>query len=351
MKFSPKELRDDCLKSSESRPEIFSALAHRHIALTGGTGFLGTWIAEMVAALNDEFNLGISLDLFARNTSVWEKVYPHLSTRSDIRLRAQDVRDPFEFDRRTHYIVHAAGIPNNRVHASDPLLVFQTSDLGISNALHAATQLDGLVRFLNVSSCLVYGTPNGLGALSETHFFPTEAGLLHQVYADAKRSAEQMAAIYRSQKRLPISTLRPFTFTGPYQSLDRPWAINSFLRDVLHGNQIRIHGDGSARRSYLYGSDAAWWTLVALVKGQDGQAYNLGSTHPISHVDLARLILEVSNARTPLMINTDPSKKRMLDELYPNMSFTTKSLGIQETVSLQDAVSKTYRWFLSMPRG
>jgi nucleoside-diphosphate-sugar epimerase len=351
MMFSSKELRDDCLKSCESLPDVFSALAHRHIVVTGGTGFLGTWIAEMIAALNDEFNLGISLDLIARNPRVWEKAYLHLSGRPDIRVLSQDVRAPFEFDRKTHYVIHAAGIPNNRVHASDPLLVFQTTDLGISNALHASTQLDGLIRFLNVSSCLVYGTSNELGALSETRFFPTEAGQLHQVYADAKRAAEQIAAIYRSQKRLPISTLRPFTFTGPYQSLDRPWALNSFLRDVLHGNQIRIHGDGSARRSYLYGSDAAWWVLVALVKGQDGQVYNLGGADPISHVDLARVVLEVSNVRTSLMINTEPSKNQKLDELYPNMLFTTKSLGVQETVSLHDAVSKTYRWFLSMPKG
>ena len=338
------EMRQDALAACADQPDVRAALARQHIAVTGGTGFLGTWIAELVAALNDQYQLGIALDLYARNISEWPHKYPHLAGRADIRLRSQDVRSSFEFAKNTSYVIHAAGIPNNRVHASDPLRVFQTTVSGIANALEAASQLDGLRRFVNVSSCMVAGTPQRPGALTENDYFPLASGQLNTVYADAKRAAEMTAAIYRSQYRLPVSTVRPFTLTGAYQELDRPWAINNFLRDVLTGGEIRIHGDGSARRSYLYGSDAAWWTLCALVHGADGEVYNLGSATPVSHNELVALIGERVSPKPRVALNTAPGRPRKDDDLFPDVSFTARRLGVKESSPLQQTIDKTYRW-------
>lgn len=339
------DLRQDCLAASAAQPEVRTRLGRQHLVVTGGTGFLGTWIAETVAALNDEYNLGITIDLYARNVSEWKRRYPHLAGRSDIGTRAQDVRSPFDFPRNTNYIVHAAGVPNGRVHASDPLRVQQTTVLGINNSLLAASQLDDLKRFVNVSSCLVNGTPNRPGPASETDSFAFPAGQLHNVYAEAKRAAESIASIYRSQFRIPVSTVRPFTFAGPYQELDRPWAVNSFLRDILTGSDVHIHGDGSARRSYLYGSDAAWWTLVALINGVDGGIYNLGSAEPVTHLELVDLLGDQGKARPRVSLNTSPAKQLPLDELYPDTSHTEQALGVSRTCDLQQAISKAYRWF------
>ncbi|MFS2140421.1 NAD-dependent epimerase/dehydratase family protein [Duganella sp. Dugasp56] len=343
------ETRQDALAACATQPDVRAALARQHIAVTGGTGFLGTWIAELVAAMNDQYNLGITLDLYARNIGEWQQKYPHLAARLDIRVRSQDVRSSFEFAKNTNYVIHAAGIPNNRVHASDPLRVFQTTVSGINNALEAASQLDGLRRFVNVSSCLVAGPPQRPGPLKESDAFPLPAGLLHTVYADAKRAAEMTAAIYRSQYRLPVSTVRPFTLAGAYQELDRPWAINNFLRDVLTGGEIRIHGDGSARRSYLYGADAAWWTLAALAKGVDGEVYNLGSATAVTHNELVRLIGEQVSPKPRVVLNTAPNRLQKDDDLYPDISFTVRRLGVSETCPLEQTVEKAYRWFAAPP--
>lgn len=339
------ELRQDCLNACVHQPDVRSKLSLKHIAVTGGTGFLGTWIAEMIASLNDEYDLRISLDIYARSTAEWEKKWPHLSSRPDIRLYSQDVRSPFQFQPDTNFVIHAAGIPNNRVHASDPLRVMQTTIEGIKNALDAASQMDNLSRFINVSSGLVSGVPNRPGALSETDYFAIPSGHLHLVYKDAKRSAESIAAIYRSQLRMPVSTIRPFTFTGPYQSLDRPWAINSFLGDALMGRDIRIHGDGSTRRSYLYGSDAAFWTLAALANGADGEVYNVGSSEAISHIELAQLISKNISKKPGIVLNTAPSKQVQHDELYPSVTYTQCALGVMQTCTLEQAIDKTWRWF------
>jgi nucleoside-diphosphate-sugar epimerase len=344
------EIRNDCLLASARQVEVRTALGFQHIAITGGTGFLGTWITEAIAALNDEYSLGITLDLYARNTKDWSKKYPHLANRHDVNVKSQDVRSPFTFNRNTNFVIHAAGIPNNRVHASDPLRVQQTTVTGINNALEAASQLDNLKRFLNVSSCLVSGVSNRLGALKENDYFPIPAGQLHTVYAESKRAAESIASIYRSQFRMPISTIRPFTFSGAYQELDRPWAINNFIRDILSNGEIRMHGDGTARRSYLYGSDAAWWTLAALVKGDNGVTYNLGSETPVSHLDLVTLIGGQAAFKPRILLNTLAPKEAKFDDLYPDTSFTKKSLDVTQTCTLEQTIEKTFRWF-SVLRG
>lgn len=341
------EIRQDCLQACDGQSGVYAKLGFQHISVTGGTGFLGTWIAETVAALNDEHRLGITLDLYARNITDWIQRYPHLSKRSDIRIRSQDVRSPFEFARNTSYVVHAAGIPNNRVHSSDPLRVQQTTITGLNNVLNASSQLDGLLRFLNVSSCLVSGTPDRAGALRESDYFPMPCGQLHTVYAEAKRAAESLAAIYRSQFRMPVSTIRPFTFAGPYQELDRPWAFNSFLRDALTGNDIRIHGDGNARRSYLYGSDAAWWALAALVRGMDGGIYNVGSPKPVTHLELVQLIGQKVLPKPRFMLNTVPARQGSQDDMFPDTTATQKHLGVVQTCSLEQSVDKAWRWFSS----
>jgi dTDP-glucose 4,6-dehydratase len=341
------ELRRDCLRACADQLDIADKLKSSYISVTGGTGFMGSWLAEMISAVNDEYGLKIVLDLYARNTAEWKMKYPHLSGRDDIRLFSQDVRSNFQFQSNTNFVIHAAGIPNNRVHASNPLRVIQTTVDGISNTLDAASQLENLKRFINVSSGLVSGPPDRAGSISESDCFPISPGQLHLVYMDAKRLAENIAAVYRSQFRMPISTIRPFTFAGPYQEIDRPWAINNFLGDAIAGRDIRILGDGKARRSYLYGSDVAWWVLSALINGEDGGVYNFGSEEAINHVELAELISKMPIKRLPIALTLISSKQGLLDEFYPNLAHTFKSLGVKQTCSINELVDKTWRWFLS----
>ena len=339
------EIREDCLIAVSGQGDSYNKLSGQRIAITGGTGFLGTWIAETVAALNDKYRLGIILDLYSRYAKDWAKKRPHLASREDINVHNQDVRSPFDFHQETTFVVHAAGTPDNRVHSSDPLRVYQTIVYGTHNALDAAAKLPALKRFLNVSSGLVYGSGPFSEALSESTFFPIEAGQVHSVYSDAKRAAESLCAVYRSQFRLPISTSRPFTFIGPYQELDRPWAINNFIRDALKGNEIRLHGDGSTSRSYLYGSDVAWWVLSALVNGVDGRAYNIGSAESITHKALAEAVAGIVKPSPRILLRTLLASQLRRHDFFPDVSRIKQELHVRETCPLLKAIEKTIRWY------
>ncbi len=340
-----KDIRSDCLAACSNALQIKSKLMFSNIAITGGTGYLGTWLAEMVSTLNDEFGLNINLHIYARNISEWKIKHQHLSSRPDLKLYSQDVRSPFNFESQITHVIHAAGVPNNRIHSSNPLRVYQTTVGGTANVLEAANQLNQLVRFLNVSSGLVNGLGESLDGISENFASPIPAGELHNVYIESKRTSESLAATYRGQFKMPISTVRPFTFAGPYQSLDCPWAINNFLSDALANRPIRINGDGRVRRSYLYGSDAAFWILAALVNGVDGGVNNIGSAAPISHKDLASLIASKSQKNIPVLVNTLGVHIKSNADFYPNLLNTNHQLNVSESFNLERIIEKTLYWF------
>lgn len=342
--------RRDCLRSIGTESSKLATLARGNIAITGGTGFLGTWLVETIAALNDEFDLEARLQLYSRNPRDWAETVPHLASRKDIEYQSVDIRAPFQFAPGTTHIIHAAGIPDNRVHSSDPLRVFHTSVVGTLNTLEAASKQNKLEKFLFIGSGLLSSVPSaGRGGL-EDHFLPFDPNTPHAVYLEGKRAAENLSAIYRSQFRIPVTVIRPFTLVGPYQLPDRPWAINNFIRDALAGGTIRLQGDGSPRRSFLYGSDAAFWTLCALASGAVARAYNLGGGAPVSLKEAAECVARVVGKHIKISYGTLSKEQMRPQDFYPDLSRIRTELGVKESFTLQEAIEATIAWQKSVER-
>jgi len=252
-------LQEDCAGSLAADLTGLLPLRNAHLLVTGGTGFVGTWITQMVAYLNDCHQFGISLTLFAPNASEFSARAPHLACRPDLRLIDGDVRHLTDLPGETEWIIHAAASPDSRSHFSSPVRTMETIVSGTQALLNAASRLTPLQKIVNLSSGLVHGPQRWDDApLSGALFSGFDCGHLPFLYAESKRAAEMVAAAYRSQLGLPVLSARLFAFTGPYQRLDRPWAINNFLRDALRGGSIRVQGNGETVRSYMYGSDLAY---------------------------------------------------------------------------------------------
>ena len=336
-------LRKDVLASLEALKELPKRLAGHRIAVIGGTGFVGAWLAEAVAALNDDLGSQVRIDLLGRSAATWLASHPHLK-RDFVSLQTIDVRSPFELARDTTLVLFAAGHADPRMHASDPHQVFQTSVHGVGHALAVAARLELLQRFVNVSSGLALGGAPGDRALRETDIGVLDFTRFHNVYAEARRSAESLVTAYAGQYRIPASTARAFTFIGPYQALDAPWALNNFMRDALSGNDIRIHGDGSTRRSYLYGSDAAAWLLKLLVDGRDGDVYNLGGQEPVSHSEVAAQVAALTSPAPTLVHKSQPGAAGRTHDFFPDIAHTAGTLGVRPVFGVQAAIERSMQW-------
>jgi dTDP-glucose 4,6-dehydratase len=335
--------KEDCRRVIASSASV-AELQGKVILITGGTGFLGTWLTEVAATLNDEHKFGLRIILLSTSARSFAARVPHLGNRDDVTLIQTDTANVTDLPSDVTHIIHAAASPDSSQHASFPLRLIRTVVTGTQMVLDAATRLSSLSKVLNVSSGQVYGpiAPDA-EPVDEHNFRGFDSASVGNTYAEAKRMGEQLAATYRSQDRLPVVNTRPFAFLGPYQRLDRPWAINNFIYDALHGGPIRIHGDGQTVRSYMYGADAAWWLLTMLARGEVGVSYNLGSNHAVNLSEVAHMVAAMQPNRPDVVTG-------LLGEGVPRSSFVPaiglaqNQLGLQIATSLEEALRRTLKW-------
>lgn len=337
-------LRQDCLASLRLQPQLAQRLQGHRIAVIGGTGFVGTWLAETVATLNDELDGRVRLDLLGRSVGAWKAAHPQLASRDDVHVSMADVRSAFELAGDTTLVLYAAGVADPRVHASDPYRVHETALQGISHSLAASARLQSLQRFLNISSGLVAGSSGKEGGQKEQDIDVLDFTRVHNVYAESRRAAENLVSLYASQYRIPVATARAFTFLGAFQPLDAPWALNNFVRDALSGNDIRLHGDGATRRSYLYGSDVAAWLLRMLIDAQDGVIYNLGGGEPLSHADAAAIVAERTLPTPQLIYKSQPAASGRRHDFFPDLQHVQATLGLRQAFTNTQAIERLMHW-------
>jgi nucleoside-diphosphate-sugar epimerase len=337
-------VREDCSVSLKEHLHGFESLRRCNIVVVGGTGFLGTWIAESLAWLNDVHNFGCHITLLARGTDLFKNEKPHLASRADLQLIKSDVRNTFEVPRETHFLIHAAANPDTRFHSTYAVETMTTIAQGTEAVLRAAERCSNLKLFLNVSSGLVYGTqPLDLKALDESFVGGPSLGSTAS-YAEAKRYGEVICQAFRAQFRLPVAQLRPFAFLGPYQNLNSAWAVSNFIQDALLGRPIRVLGDGTSVRSYMYGSDFAAWALVVLARAQSGDHYNVGSVEEVTLLDLATRVAQLQTPSLEIALSTGgrqaPSKSRFV----PDLNLAKKTLGLKSVFDLNRSLARSFQW-------
>lgn len=200
----------------------------------------------------------------------------------------------------------------------------------------------GARRFLLISSGAVYGShspapekiPEGFGCAPDS-MDPAFA------YGHAKRAAESLCALSSEAESLVITVARCFSFLGPHMPLRARLAAGNFLADALAGTCVRVTGDGTAIRSYMYPSDLSVWLWRILHAGRSGRAYNVGSEASITLLELATMIARSCDPPVDVVVSGEPSRGRAFQHYVPSTLRARDELGLEETVPLDHAVRRT----------
>jgi dTDP-glucose 4,6-dehydratase len=317
---------------------LWEELRGRRIFITGGTGFFGCWLLESFAWANDKLGLNASALVLTRNLESFRRKAPHLAAHPAIQFHFGDVQS-FEFPAgEFSHVIHAGTTSSAPV---APLEMFATIVDGTRRVLEfAATH--GTRKLLFVSSGAVYGRqPSGLSHIPEDYTGAPDPLDSASAYGEGKRGAEMLCAIYARQNGLESKIARCFAFVGPHLPLDAHFAIGNFIRDGMRGGPIRIGGDGTPFRSYLYAADLAVWLWTILIKGQSCRAYNVGSEEALTIQQVADTVAEAFQPARTVIVDQKPAPGVAAQRYIPGTKRTQEELGLQTRIKLKKAIEQT----------
>ena len=296
------------------------------IFLTGGTGFFGKSILDMLRA---GFRKDSEFVILSRDPEKFLREYPEYAELRNVRFVAGDVRDfPF-FEEKFDSIIHAA------TPAVTTLQPGEMRSIIIDGTEHVLSfaRFCGAKKILFTSSGAVYGTlPPGLMNVPED--FPctpvTEYGI-------AKLEAEKMCL----ESGISARIARCFAFTGPRLALDIHFAIGNFIRNGLEKQDIIIKGDGTPFRSYLYADDLVRWLFAIYDCDIENAIFNVGSPEGISIADLARQISAHFTPSPQVKVLGTPVPGAPPSVYVPDASLIKRELGVKMQNNLDQSIAKS----------
>jgi len=322
---------------------IWNDLRGQSLFFTGGTGFIGCWLLESLLWADERFGLDMNVTILTRDRGAFSRKAPHLAGHPAVRFHAGDIRDFVFPPGRFSHVIHASG----QLKDGPILTTFDTIVQGTKHVLDFALA-GGVKSLLFVSSGIVYGRqPDDVPQTPETY-----QGCLdpmgmdyNTTYGIGKLTAEHLCVLYSKVHALECKIARCFSFVGPYLPLDIHYAIGNFIRDGLKGGPVRVNGDGTPRRSYLYAADMAAWLWTILLRGKTCRPYNVGSEEAHTIADVARIVASSFKNRPAVDIARSPIEGTVAARYVPCVQRAVSELGLKSQTGFEDAIRKTIAFY------
>ena len=320
---------------------LWEALRGRRLFISGGTGFFGIWLLESFLHANERLGLEAEALVLSRDPGACRFRAPHLADRSGLAFLEGDmggfVFPPGEFAA----VIHAATEPEPGL---DPLEIFELNVMGTRRMLEFARRA-GAGRFLLTSSGAVYGRqPPELTLVPEDYAGAPRTVETKTAYGQSKRVSEFLCAAHAERYGFTATIARCFAFVGPHLPLAANYAAGNFIRDALAGGPIRVRGDGTPRRSYLYAADLAIWLWTILLRGRASRVYNVGSEEDLSIAELARTVASVVRPSATVETAEPKAPARLPERYVPSTRRAREELGLSARITLEEGIRRTAGW-------
>ena len=322
----------------------FEPLRDASVLITGATGLLGSQLFRTLACYNRQYGAGLQLILLVRSREKAESLFGELANRVDVRIVTGDIAEPwtdrFPAALSADYILHTAGVTASKTMVERPVETIETALLGTMRMLELARvkQCRGMVY---VSSMEVYGVVNSDAPVTEEQLGYLDVLKVRSNYPESKRMCENLCVAYASEYALPVRIARlAQTFgAGVLPRENRVFA--QFARSALRGEDIVLHTKGLSEGNYCYTRDTVRGILTILLRGEDGQAYNVANE--ASHTTIAGMAKMVAEeiAGGAIALRYEIPEENIYgyapDTHLKLSSARLRALGWQPEVSLKDA--------------
>ncbi len=310
-----------------------STFAETRILVTGGAGFLGSWLCEVLAACGATVHC---LDNFStgqiQNVSSFRKAIQ--ITRADVTT----ARLPGGYN----YIFHMSSRASPEEYQIHPIETLRANSEGTVRMLELARKSDAVVVYASTSE--VYGNAAVVPTPESYYGYVSSVGI-RSCYDEGKRFGEAVCMAYFRQHGVHVRIPRIFNSYGPRIRSDGIYArvVPRFILQAIRNEPLTIQGSGTQTRSFCYVTDTVrGLMLVASPRGKDGETFNIGSPDEITIARLAEKVKGISRSKSGIKhveAREDDPRRRC-----PDLSRTRK-LGWRPRTSLDEGLASTIFYF------
>lgn len=303
------------------------------ILVTGGAGFLGSFLCERLLALGNEV---ICMDNFSTGSK--RNILPFLDNKK-FELIRHDVTEPFSVE--ADEIYHLACPASPAHYQMNPVQTLKTCVQGTINALELAKRTGATI--LQASTSEVYGDPTE-HPQSELYWGNVNPVGVRSCYDEGKRCAEALLFSYWLHYMMPIKIVRIFNTYGPGMLPNDGRVVSNFILQALKDRDITIYGDGSQTRSFCYRDDLVEAMIQMMATPEEATGpINIGNPTEFTILELANLVIELTGSKSRIVrqppLEDDPKKRQ------PNVSLAKIILHWEATTPLRTGLLKTIGYF------
>ena len=310
-------------------------ITNKRIFITGGGGFIGSWICQELVRDNE-----IIVYDNSRRDALSKREF---RKSKNLKFISGDILDKdllIKSIPSVDIVIHLAAIAGVTSYYEIPIKTMEVNIIGTYNLLEAIKD-KSIERYIDFSSSEVYGSYS---------FRSSEDGDTVQgdisdprwTYAISKLAAEKFSYCYYWKYHLPVVSIRPFNIYGPWQVGEG--AVQNFITKAVNNMDIPITGDGSQIRAWCYIEDLVDAVISCMgIEEAKGKTFNIGNPDgTITILALAKKIIEMTNSKSKIFfkkhIGTD------IELRVPDIKRAKEILGYYPKVSLEDGLVKTINW-------
>jgi UDP-glucuronate decarboxylase len=360
-------IEGDLAYMTERLGDTLTPLEGKRLLITGGAGFLGYYLVQLILFHNRDCEQAKLIDLtvwdnYIRGVPAWLEA---LENESSLTLKKHDITHPLPADMGAfEYIIHAASIASPMYYRKYPIETMDANVHGLRYLLdYCLEQRDTekpVEGFLFFSTSEIYGDPTPENIPTpETYQGRVSCTGPRACYDESKRYGETLCINFAQQYGLPIKMARPFNNYGPGLKVTDKRVLPDFARNVLNNEDIVMLSDGSPTRTFCYIADAIVGYYRILLHGKSGESYNIGVETPeISMAVLADKVValgkELYGYDGKAVCRTSEDAEYLTDNpnrRCPVIGKAQQDIGYDPGIQVDEGLRRTMIWYKENKEG
>lgn len=303
--------------------------------VTGAAGFIGSHLCEHLIELGHEVT-GIDSLTNYYPPEFKRRNLKNLRKNKNFKFLKQDLvkADLPSIIRRADYLFHLAAQPGVRGSWGRNFTRYVRNNILATQAVLEAAKGNGIKKVVYASSSSIYGDTTVLPTPEDTGPKPISP------YGITKLAAENLCHTYHISSDVPVVMLRYFTVYGPRQRPDM--AFHRFIDCALSDSPIVVYGDGGASRDFTYVDEAVQATTLAMDKAEAGEAFNVGSSQPVTVNDTINILHELLGKE--IKVRYEGAQHGDVRNTHADMNKMVTLLGFKPTKSLREGLREQVQW-------